>query len=445
MTHSSATPGETEKDFPLSDRQQTRNILLYAITNWLLYLCAPVVYVGITQASLCNALGTSDMVANLPSSAFFWGAVFPIVVVWRFHTVAAIKSVLVTCNLVIALAGLLVAALLYWPTPTGLRLSVVVLYGGLIGSALGVLNPFSWELISRGVAPRRRGTAFALAFGLGPLMAVAGSLSTQLVLSGSIEVPWLMPSGELGMVSVGIAPLQFPSNFAVVFAATFPILVLAALLSSQFVLPLSGEEPARPPFTAALLLAARELINDRVLRTAIMAYVLVDAACSVVNTMSLYTSEVLGSPAEDYAGYQNALRFGFKAMAGLFLGWFVRRTHAWNGMLATGGLALGGVLWVLLMPRAWFLISFGLMGAGELYGVYYPNYIMLRSRADRVRHNMAILQLFGLATSLAPSALGAISDAYGFTAAFVTAGLVVMTSLLLILFRLPINPRPPFL
>ena len=30
----------------------------------------------------------------------------------------------------------------------------------------------------------------------------------------------------------------------------------------------------------------------------------------------------------------------------------------------------------MLVPGPWFLLAFGLLGAGELYGVYFPNYIL---------------------------------------------------------------------
>ena len=51
--------------------------------------------------------------------------------------------------------------------------------------------------------------------------------------------------------------------------------------------------------------------------------------------------------------------------------------HAKQGVLATGALCLAGIVWAIAAPSSWFLLSFGLMGAGELYGTYYPNYIMV--------------------------------------------------------------------
>ena len=63
------TDTEAAVEVHLEDRLQRRNILLY-VSKWcLIYLAAPVLYVGFVQAGLCKRLGASDFVANLPSSA----------------------------------------------------------------------------------------------------------------------------------------------------------------------------------------------------------------------------------------------------------------------------------------------------------------------------------------------------------------------------------------
>ena len=48
---------------PLGWPEQRRNLILFACCTGLQYLAAPVLYVGITQASLCDRLG-----ADTPSS-----------------------------------------------------------------------------------------------------------------------------------------------------------------------------------------------------------------------------------------------------------------------------------------------------------------------------------------------------------------------------------------
>ena len=56
-------------DCSLSAAQQTRNMVSFAGLWCLIYLAAPVSYVGVTHANFLHALGESDTVANLPQAA----------------------------------------------------------------------------------------------------------------------------------------------------------------------------------------------------------------------------------------------------------------------------------------------------------------------------------------------------------------------------------------
>ena len=143
-------------------------------------------------------------------------------------------------------------------------------------------------------------------------------------------------------------------------------MLVAALLTTCLVLPTKDRSPQRQAFLQNILTGIREVASDRVLLTAVLAYLAISCGSTIVGNMSLYTTEALDRPPEDYAGMQNALRFVIKIFAGLFLGWLVARTHVRMGMLVTCGLTLLGIVWVLFMPRQLFLITFGLMGAGEL-------------------------------------------------------------------------------
>lgn len=426
----------------LPRKEQIRNVTLYVATNCLVYLTAPVVYVGITQTSLCAGLGASDTVANLPTTAYFWATLVPVFLAARFHKASATASVLSAAFGAIGIGGLLVALFLWWPAPTWLRLVVVACYGGVVGAGLGVRNVFIWEVVNRGISYELRGWAYSLSFGMGPLFAVLGSLVAQLLLSGEVLWPSFSWSEGFAMTSLHISPLGFPWNFAALFAATTPILLVAAVLASRFVVPDGEDEAPSAPLLSTLVESTSELTRDRVLLFAILAYVLVDAGFTITNNMSLYTIEALHRPAQDYAGYQNALRFTFKMMGGFFLGWLLVRTNPKLTTFLTGVFCLAGISWALVVPGRWFLLSFGLMGAGELYGVYYPNYIMGRSRPARLRQNMAMLQLLSLATSLAPAGFGMLSDSFGFRTSFVAAAAVVSLSLGLVALGLPARPKP---
>jgi MFS family permease len=388
-------------------------------------------------------LGASDTVANLPTSAYFWASLLPVFIAARFHKGSATAPVLTGGCLMIAFGGLLVAAAMTWPAPRNLRLAVVILYGAMTGAGLGIRNVFIWDVVNRGFSQDLRGWAYSLSFGLGPLFAVVGSLLGQLLLSGEVAVPWPSPSEGMAFAHVNITPFEFPMNFAILFAATVPLLCFAAILVSQFTLPGMEDERPQTAFLTTIFESAAELRHDRVLLCAIVGYVLVEAGFTITNNLSLYTIEALHRPAEDYAGYQNALRFSFKMTAGFVLGWLLVRTHPKFGALTTGALCLAGIIWAIVVPPRWFLLCFGLLGAGELYGIYYPNYIVARSRPARLRQNMAMLQLLSLITSLAPAGFGALSDAFGLRTSFVAAACIVSASLVLVQFGLPARPIPP--
>src|SRR5262245_5865499 len=83
----SVSPESTEPpkaSLLVDDRSQTINVVIYVASNWLNYLAAPVLYVGITQAALCNKLGGSAAISNLPNSASFWMTALPMLVIWKF-------------------------------------------------------------------------------------------------------------------------------------------------------------------------------------------------------------------------------------------------------------------------------------------------------------------------------------------------------------------------
>ena len=62
-------------------------------------------------------------------------------------------------------------------------------------------------------------------------------------------------------------------------------------------------------------------------------------------------------------------------------------------LLTCAVLVGAAVLWAWFIPGHLYLLAFGIMGAGELGGVYFPNYVIsISSTADSTR-NLAILSL----------------------------------------------------
>ena len=87
-------------------------------------------------------------------------------------------------------------------------------------------------------------------------------------------------------------------------------------------------------------------------------------------------------------------------------------------MTGTAWLVGAGMLWALLVPGYGYLFAFGLLGAGELGGAYFPNYVASLSTVDAGTRNLAILTLATPAASFAPALHGYLTDRIGFRASF---------------------------
>jgi len=201
----------------------------------------------------------------------------------------------------------------------------------------------------------------------------------------------------------------------------------------------------------------RSVFQHRILLLATVVTILVYAGNVIPSNMNLYSGEALGDLPEKYAGVQNMLRFGFKVVAGAMLGWLLTRTNPRVGILATASIFLLAQIWAMCVTGPWYLVAFGIHGAGELVGVYAPNYIVSASRRDQLRRNMAFVTmlmvpaapagyLFGAIVDVVKSsgwtALGMNSTALGFRLSFLVCGLFILTGIILAVLLLPAKPRP---
>lgn len=423
-------------DCSLPPSAQTRNLLIFA-ANWgLIYLASPVTYVGVFQATLVNKLGLSDKEANLPASMYLFTTPLAVMLLCRFPQTRMLRPLMIGAFVAAALMGGVVAAALFSPSRY-LLLSALVVYAVVWGCGNGLVASCQWEMVGRGVSASRRGQALALAFGVGPVLAVLASLISQSILGGATT----------GFALPFIPELEYPWEFACLYSGSVPIMLLAALLSSLYVTPHPVVEPLRQPWIASVFGGMGDFVRDRLLLTAALAYVLVYSGHEILQNLSLYAREALGDDPTRYAGLQMTLRFGFKIAAGFALAWLLMRTNPKTLLVATAGLTLTSVLWALIVPGKWYLTAFGISGAGELFGVYYLNYIERCSAPSRIRRNIGFAVMATMLVGVAPVVYGSISDAFanklfGFQMSFAASILVLVITIALVVTRLPAQPRP---
>ena len=428
---------ESEVEVHLEDRLQRRNVVLFVLKWCLIYLAAPVLYVGFVQAGLCKRLGASDFVANLPSAVFLLFAAFPMFMAWAVPQVRYLKTVVAIGYVVTAVSSALTAAVIWLPVPDWLRLVMVIGHGAVMACGSGTALAFEWEILGRGISESRRGLLFACTFSLGPLFAVIGSLGAQLVINNEI----------FGWTPHFWGQIRYPFSYVILYGASVPLMLAAAWLAKHYVVPPPAVETRRKPFISGVFGGFGSFIRNRFILITCIAYLLVYSGTTIQNNMVLYTREMISLPEDTFVGYQLAIRFGSKILGGLMLGWCLKRTNPRMNLLVTGFLILSSVVWILNANAFFgggmlFLGAFGFIGAGELMGVYYPYYVLCLSPKSRMRRNMAFVMLLSAPVGFAPALFGFISDTWGLTTSFGLSFVITAVGLILVATALPAQPRP---
>lgn len=385
----------------------------------LIYFSAPVFYVGVVQAAFCDRLGASVTVANLPSAAYLLGGIFPIFCAWLVPARLERKA-MAWCSAIAAASMFLVCVVVFVPAPAWLRISTVIGQGLLLGISSTVTNVYLFKCLARGTTESGRAWALKFGFGLGPVAAVAGSLVAQQVLTDRLP------------------GLEHPHSFGVLYLIAFPCLAACAWLSGRLQLRTAVPEPGTPFFTY-IADCARALFRDSRLAAAVGGFFLWYVTLGTLTDLSLYTRVAVGRSPLELAGLVMALRFGCKALAGFGVGALAQRYGPRSAMIATVVLVGLGALWPFLVSGPLYMATFGLMGAGELGGVYFANYVIAISTPSSTTRNLALLLLVGPLSSAALALHGRLTDVYGFHASF---GLGVISAVLawLLLWRMT-QPR----
>ena len=388
------------------DRKNSR---IFAASNMLIYFASPV----------CDKLGASATVANLPTSAYFFGFFAPVLLAWLIPYRLE-KSAVVVANLITSSSLALVALSLFLPFEDNFRLLAVIGQGLILGFADSISIVYMYQCLNRGTTLAARAKALKWSFSLGPLFAVAGNLLAQFILSGDV------------------GSLAHPNDFALLYLIASVCTAGVAFLSSRY--ELISISSIKEPFFQSMRAMISAFLQSRTLALLWLAYLLFFIALNAMTNLSLYSKEALGEDPKEFAGYMNVLRFGFKAITGFGLGLILARRGIRAPLVMTVLLVATGVLWAWTVPGYFYLFAFGLLGGGELGGAYFPNYIVSISSPASSARNLAFLTLVTPISSFAPAIYGALTDNYGFSASFVLGISIALLALWLV-FRLPAHAQ----
>lgn len=381
-----------------SPEDERRNMWVFTICYAFIYLAAPVLYVGVIQAALCDKLGASKALASLPASTYMLGQVAPLFFSWLIPYRLE-RSMVVWSNLMTGALSGAVAVALVLPVPASVRIVAVVLQGLLQGLSGSTSFVFMVQCLRRGTTATGLARTLQRTFTVTPICAVAGSLGAQYVLNP------------------GLPGFRFPHDFALIYALAVPCSLAIALTARRFRL-IPVDETVRPPFFHFLMSSARSFFGSRALLLLWCAYVLWYASHGTTSNLGLYTREAMGREPSDFSAMTMAIRFGCKALGGFLLGWLALRAGLRGGALGCIGLLAAASAWAWIVPGAGYLFAFGLLGAGELGGAYLPNYVSSLSHPSQSTRNLALMTLATPVSSFAPVLHGLLTQWYGFPASF---------------------------
>ena len=168
----------------------------------------------------------------------------------------------------------------------------------------------------------------------------------------------------------GFRGLPYPYDFALLYLVGVPCMAGVALLSRGYQLLPLDDEPRQPLFRF-LNKGVREYATSRPLLLIWFAYLFWNSSIGGLGNLSLYARQALGRDPKDFSGLMMALRFGCKSLGGYVLGVIALRLSLRASALAAITFIGAGVIWGWLVPGYAYLFAFGLMGAGELGGMYY--------------------------------------------------------------------------
>ena len=185
-----------------------------------------------------------------------------------------------------------------------------------------------------------------------------------------------------------------------------------ALLSRGYQLRAAGRRATPAAFPVSHR-SVREYSASRPLLLMWFAYLFWNSSIGGLGNLSLYARQALGRDPKDFSGLMMALRFGCKSLGGYALGAIAIRRGLRTSALAAIAFIGAGVIWGWLVPGYAYLFAFGLMGAGELGGMYIPNCTLALSSLANGTRNLSLLTLATPVSGVAPAVHGALADRFG--------------------------------
>lgn len=351
-------------DFTITPKMEQRNDMLYFLTYVLFFLAAPITYIGVAQAALCNSLGASATVANLPTATYLFGGLAPFVLSLILPN-RLDRAVVIWSNGITAFFIGTVCITLLVKLPPHVTITAVVIQGLFQGIASQISNVYTYQCLNRGFTLAGRTRTLKRTFTVAPIFAIIGSLGAQYILNHGFR----------------FAP--FPYDFALLYLIGFLCSVGVTLLSFYHLAEVP--EGPRAPFFRSLTESIRSYAGSRPLLLLFLVMALWSCGEYGAPNLSLFTKSALGREPKELSGVIMAIQFGGKAIGGYFIGLMAERIGTRVAVMMTSLLLALGFIWGWTMPGHWFLLAFAMMGAGELGGAYIPNYVLEFSSCRRAR------------------------------------------------------------
>jgi MFS family permease len=398
----------------ISREVDRHNGILFLICYILIFFSVPVDYVGVVQAALCVKLGAGSVVANLPASTYLLGCVAPIVVS-RIVPYRLERTVVVWSFLVIAASMATVCTTLLVPVANSIRIAVLIVQGFVSGLAWSTSNVYMFQCLGRGTTPGGRARALKLTFTWSPISAIGGSLGAQFVLNH------------------GIPFLGFPSDFALLYVVGGACTGGVAFTMSRFeMMPIKDESETRS-LIKYIFESSKSYFRSKPLALLWVAFVLWYGTLMAMPNLSLFTKQALGRDPAEFSGLIMAIRFAGKSLGGFVLGALTLRRGVRSPVAGSVLLVGLGILWAWIVPGYGFLIAFAMLGAGELGGAYFQNYVVAVSPPEASARDLSILNLASLPASLAPIIYGWLTELYGYSASFAFGILIAFPALAIVM------------